>query len=250
MTVDNQLDIDGIMRTGSIVASVRDAMLRALEPGMTTRELDGIGARLLHEAGARSAPIISYDFPGATCISVNEEAAHGIPGDRVIAAGDVVNVDVSAEFEGYYADTGGTRVVPPSTAEKDRLCAATRSALDRAVDVARAGTPIRQIGATIEAVALSHGFATIRNLAGHGVGRSLHEEPDGIVSFENPGDARVLRNGQVIAIEPFLSTSSTFAREAADGWTLLCNPRNFSAQFEHTIIVTRGEPIVATLGTF
>src|SRR5688572_5802823 len=126
MTVENQQDIDGILRNGRVVAHVRDAMLKAVEPGMTTAELHQRGAGLLDQFGARSAPRVTYNFPGATCISVNEEAAHGIPGQRVIKAGDIVNVDVSAELDGYFADTGGTIVVPPVAGIKARLCHATR----------------------------------------------------------------------------------------------------------------------------
>lgn len=116
MTIENQNDMNGILKVGSVVAQVRDTMLAAIEPGMTTAELDAIGAQLLEQLGAQSAPRSVYQFPGATCISVNEEAAHGIPGARVIEAGDIVNVDVSAELHGYFADTGATIVVPPSTA--------------------------------------------------------------------------------------------------------------------------------------
>jgi methionyl aminopeptidase len=187
-----------------------------------------------------------YNFPGATCISINEEAAHGIPGARRIQAGDLVNVDVSAELDGYFADTGGTRVVPPSTPIKTRLCHATRMALDAALEQARAGNRINQIGKAIERVAKAHGFRTIRNLAGHGVGRSLHEAPEGIVSYCDSSDKRVLREGMVIAIEPFLSTKSTSVQETGDGWTLAAARGNLSAQYEHTLIVTRGAPIVLT----
>lgn len=247
MTVENQHDIDGILRTGRVVAHVRDAMLNAIEPGMTTVELDRLGAELLDSFGARSAPRVTYNFPGATCISINEEAAHGIPGQRVIRAGDIVNVDVSAELDGYFADTGGTIVVPPISSIKARLCHATRLALTNAVAEARAGAPINRIGQAIERTAKSHDFKVIRNLAGHGIGRRLHEEPEGIVSYCDRRDTRRLRFGQVIAIEPFLSTKSTYVTETRDGWTLVGHPTNLSAQYEHTIIVTRGAPIVATL---
>lgn len=246
MTVENQADIDGILRTGKLVATILQAMLDAIEPGMTTQELDGIGQRMLDAAGARSAPRLSYNFPGATCISLNEQAAHGIPGERVILAGDMVNVDVSAELDGYFADTGGTRVVPPGSPGKNRLCHATRLALDAAVAQARAGNAINRIGRAAEQVAKQHGFKIIRNLAGHGVGESLHEEPTDIVGYFDPRDTRKLREGQVIAIEPFLSTRSQFVEEAEDGWTLVGQRGNLSAQFEHTVIVTRGAPIVAT----
>ncbi len=199
MTVESQLDVNGILRTGRIVARVRDAMLKAIEPGMTTAELDSLGAQMLEQSGARSAPQLMYDFPGATCISINEEAAHGIPGERVIRPGDIVNVDVSAEMDGYFADTGGTIVVPPVAANKDKLCRATRLALKNALAAARAGAPINQIGKAIEKTAKSHGFRTIRNLGGHGIGRSLHEEPTAILSFCDKRDTRRLHEGQVIA---------------------------------------------------
>ncbi|MEM7209776.1 MAG: type I methionyl aminopeptidase [Pseudomonadota bacterium] len=247
MTVESQNDIDGIMNAGRAVATVRDAMLSAVEPGITTAELDELGAALLESMGAKSAPRVTYNFPGTTCISINNEAAHGIPGKRIIQAGDVVNIDVSAELEGYFADTGGTTVVPPVAKIKARLCHAAKQALKRALSEARAGAPINRIGKAIQRTAKSHGFKTIRNLAGHGIGRSLHEEPEGIVSYFNRHDTRRLQLGQVIAIEPFLSTKSTSVTEASDGWTLVGHPANLSAQFEHTIIVTRGEPIVATL---
>lgn len=247
MTVGNQFDVDGIMEVGRIVADVRDAMLAAVEPGMTTKELDELGAALLEQSGARSAPKVTYDFPGATCISVNEEAAHGIPGSRVMKAGDVVNVDVSAEFNGYYADTGATTVVPPVSKTKALLCHATRIALDHALAEAKAGAPINRIGKAIQTVAKTHRFKVIRNLAGHGLGRSLHEEPEGIVGFFDRNDRRVLEVGQVIAVEPFLSTRSTHVETGDDGWTLCGHPGNLSAQFEHTVIVTAGAPIIATL---
>lgn len=247
MTIENQQDVDGILKTGRVVAHVRDAMLKAIEPGMTTAELDQLGADLLDRFGARSAPRVTYDFPGATCISINEEAAHGIPGSRVIQAGDVVNVDVSAELDGYFADTGGTIVVPPVSNIKARLCHATQLALKHAVAAARAGAPINHIGKAVQRTAKSHDFKVIRNLAGHGVGRGLHEEPGDIVGYYNPHDTRRLRTGQVIAIEPFLSTKSSYVTEARDGWTLVGHQGNLSAQYEHTIIVTKGAPIIATL---
>lgn len=246
MTVENQRDVEGLMAVGQIVARVLNRMLDALEPGMTTAELDRLGEELLHRSGARSAPRITYDFPGATCISINEQAAHGIPGSRRIEPGDVVNVDVSAELDGYFADTGGTRVVPPVTPLKKRLCHATRRALEAAMKEVRAGNRINRLGLAVERVARTHRFRIIRNLAGHGVGRSLHESPTEIVSYHRPHDPRVLEEGMVIAVEPFLSTRATVVEEEDDGWTLSAPPGNLSAQYEHTLIVTRGRPIVVT----
>jgi len=246
MTIETDNDIAGLRRIGHVVAVVLQRMLDALEPGMTTAELDALGAGWLAEHGARSAPQLTYDFPGATCISVNEQAAHGIPGSRRLERGDVVNVDVSAELDGYYADTGGTRVVPPSTPLKQRLCHATQLALESALAEATDGAPLNRIGGAIEKVARRHRFRILRNLGSHGVGRALHEEPEHIQGYWDPADTRRLRAGMVITIEPFLSTRSTSVREAGDGWTLVGAPGNLSAQYEHTLIVTRGKPIVVT----
>lgn len=247
MTIESPSDIQALQRIGGIVARVRETMLAAARPGMTTAELDAIGERLLAEAGARSAPRLTYDFPGATCISVNEEAAHGVPGARVLRAGDVLNVDVSAELDGYFADTGGTRVLPSASARDTRLCHAARTALAEALKVARAGQPLNGIGAAIEATARRFGFRVIENLGSHGVGRALHEAPDHIAGYYDPADERVLHEGLVITIEPFLSTRTRVVEEAADGWTLVGAHGNRSAQFEHTLIVTRNEPIVVTV---
>lgn len=228
------------------MARVLARMLDALEPGITTAELDDYGARLLDKAGARSAPRLAYRFPGATCISINEETAHGVPGPRVIRRGDVVNIDVSAELDGYYADTGGTRVVPPSNRQKDQLCRATREALEAAIAVARDGARLAALGAAMEAVATAYGLRVIENLGSHGVGRRLHEAPGFIPGYEDPTDRRRLKAGMVITLEPFLSTRSRRLRLAADGWTLKGLPGNLSAQYEHTLVIRRDAPLVLT----
>lgn len=246
MTIETQDDVVALKRIGRIVSLVLQRMLDAAEPGMTTCDLDSLGERLLGEHGARSAPKLTYNFPGTTCISINEQAAHGIPGDRVIRAGDVVNVDVSAELHGYFADTGGTVVVPPATPQKTRLCHATRTALAEAMKSARAGQPINGIGAAIERTAKAYRFKIIENLASHGVGRALHEEPEHIAGYFDRTDRRTLREGMVITIEPFLSTKSRVVTETSDGWTLAGVHGNLSAQYEHTMIITKGAPIIVT----
>lgn len=192
MTIETEDDVAALKRVGGIVAAVLREMLEAAEPGMTTRELDAIGERLLERQGARSAPRLVYNFPGATCISINEEAAHGIPGERVIQPGDVLNVDVSAEMEGYFADTGGTKVVPPTNPQKTRLCEATRTALEAAMRRASAGQPIHGIGAAIQRTAEKHGFQVFENLGSHGIGRALHEAPEHIAGYYDPTDRRRL----------------------------------------------------------
>ncbi len=246
MTIESDDDVAALKRIGGIVASVLRELLAAAEPGMTTRQLDAIGERLLERYGARSAPRLVYNFPGATCISINEEAAHGIPGERVIQPGDVLNIDVSAELNGYFADTGGTKVVPPTNPQKTRLCEATRKALEAAMQRASAGQPMHGIGAAIQRTAEKHGFQVFENLGSHGIGRALHEAPEHIAGYYDPTDRRRLKEGMVITIEPFLSTRSRLVKEQPDGWTLVGARGNLSAQYEHTMIITKGKPIVVT----
>ena len=246
MTIESDQDLKNLQIIGRIVATTLKTMMTSTEPGMTTMELDLIGKKLLENYDAKSAPKVTYNFPGYTCISINEEAAHGIPGERVIQPGDIVNIDVSAEKNGYFADTGGSFVVPPSSALKDRLIHATQQALSEACHYASAGKRLNGIGKSIQNVARHKGFRIIKNLCGHGVGRGLHEEPKEIHGFYVPQDKRVLKEGMVIAVEPFLSTKSQFVTETEDGWTLTGQPGNLSAQFEHSMVITKGKPILLT----
>lgn len=247
MTIETEQDLRALQEIGKIVAITLQEMMSQAEPGMTTGELDRIGKALLERYEAHSAPKVTYGFPGYTCISVNEEAAHGIPGSRVIQPGDIVNIDVSAEKNGYFADTGGSFIVPPGNPLKNRLIHATRVALQEACHYASAGRPLNGIGRAIQKVATNSGFRIIKNLCGHGVGRGLHEEPREIPGYYDPLDRRVLREGMVIAVEPFLSTKSRFVTEDDDGWTLSAQKGNLSAQFEHTMVITKGRPILLTV---
>ena len=246
MTIDNDDDLMHLKSIGRIVFETLLLMKKSLKPGMSTAELDGIGARNLARYGARSAPILMYDFPGHTCISINDEAAHGIPSGRKIEPGDVVNIDVSAELNGYFGDTGATFTVPPVDPRIEYLCQITRKSLAAAMGTARAGAKINQIGRAIEKVAINAGFSTIRDLGSHGIGRSLHEDPHFIQNFYDKSDTRTLSEGQVITIEPFLSTSADSTVTAEDGWALLTGHGNRSAQYEHTMVITRGKPLVLT----
>ena len=250
MTIESMEDVEKLQRIGQIVATIRNAMLDAIEIGMTTAELDAIGNKMLHDSGARSAPQLMYNFPGATCISVNEEVAHGIPSDRKIQAGDLVNIDVSAELDGYFADTGATRVVPPTNHIKQRVCEATQKALYAAIKEAKAGRPLSVIGKAVQRVARFHKLKVIKNLCSHGIGRALHEYPTEIPTFYDPHETRILEEGMVITIEPFLSTQDSLVEQAEDGWTLYCGRGNLCAQYEHTLIVTRNEPIILTQPPF
>ncbi len=245
MSITSDKDLLGLMRIGRIVGLALKHMQEALEPGMTTAELDQIGAAFLKRHGARSAPILAYKFPGYTCISINDEAAHGIPGPRVIQPGDLVNVDVSAELDGYWADSGGTVPVPPVTPRKQKLCDATHMALDVAIDAARAGQPFIAVGRAVEPVARKHGFHVIRELGGHGVGRHIHEKPS-VPNYYNRRAKGKFEEGMVLTLEPFLTTGAIHVYTAADGWTLKTTDGSLSAQYEHTVVITRGRPILVT----
>ncbi|MBW5446551.1 type I methionyl aminopeptidase [Cohnella sp. CFH 77786] len=247
MTIESENELISMRRIGKIVAMAREEMLANVRPGITTAELDRIGKTVLDRHGAVSAPNRTYGFPGTTCISLNHVAAHGIPGQTALREGDMVNIDVSAELGGYYADTGATMVVPPyRSAVQEKLCDSSRRALTRAIGQARAGTRVNQIGRVIEREAKADGFRVIRNLAGHGIGRALHEQPDDILNFRDPRDGRLLTNGLVLAVETFLTNGAELVEEAEDGWGLVCPEGTLVAQFEHTIVVTRGEPIILT----
>ena len=222
MTIDHDDDLVGLRAAARAVAEARDAMLTAAIPGATTGELDAIGREVLARHGANPAPP-TVGFPAATCVSVNEEAAHGIPSNRrVLQDGDLINVDVSAEVDGYWADTGESRGVGRVSLTARKLLDATRLANRDGVAAARAGQPLRHIGRAVERRARRHGFAVIENLNGHGTGRSLWEPPS-VPGWEDRSDSTKLWEGLVLAIEPFLTTGATWADEGATAGR--CSPR-------------------------
>jgi len=246
MSIDGPDDLEGLRRAGRAVALARDAMLAEVRPGISTAELDEVGRDVLKAHGARSAPQLAYDFPGWTCISVNSEVAHGIPKhSKRLCAGDLVNVDVSAELDGYWADTGASAPVGEVAPRLRQLLWATHTAQAEAMKEARAGQPLSAVGAAVERRARRHRFHVVRNLAGHGVGRHIHEQPQVPNVFERRNKT-VLWEGLVLTIEPFLTTRATHVVEADDGWTLRTPDGSIGAQFEHTFVVTRGAPIVLT----
>ncbi|WP_118134359.1 type I methionyl aminopeptidase [Oceanicella sp. SM1341] len=247
MTLTNEDEFDGLKQIGRIVANTLREMGRAMTPGMTTAELDEIGRRALERAGALSAPHATYGFPGATCISVNEEIAHGIPGPRVIAAGDLVNIDVSASKNGFFADTGASFRAGPVSPELDRLCRDGRRAMEIGISRVATDRPLAGIGQAIERFATARGYTLIRNLASHGVGRSLHEYPEEIATWATRGDRRRITRGMVLTVEPFLSRGGRWAGESGDGWTLCAEPRAPVVQYEHTVVATDRGAVVVTL---
>lgn len=218
-------------------------------PGMSTAQLDEYGLQLLKEYGARSAPKLAYNFPGSTCISINHQVAHGVPSNKtILKEGDLINIDVSAELDGYWADNGGSFVIGKDINNHAPLINASKEILKKAIGQIKADVRIADIGKLIHQEAKKLGYQVIKNLTGHGVGRSLHEEPREIANYKDLFDFRRFKNNSVIAVETFISTQSSIAEPSEDKWTLIGTRGGFVAQHEHTLIVTENKPTILTLG--
>jgi methionyl aminopeptidase len=246
VTVSSSSDLAGLRRVGALVAQALREMERQARPGLTTAGLDAVGAAFLRRHGARSAPQLSYDFPGFTCISVNDQIVHGVPGSRVLAPGDVVKIDVTAELDGFVADAAVTVTLPPVSAEARRLRRCAQRAFAKAMTVARAGTPIREIGRAVEDEVERHNFSVVREMCGHGVGRMIHEEPS-IPNFYSLLTRGTLADGMVLAVEPIISARAAHVVEEADGWTLRTHNGSLAAHYEHTVVIRDGEPLLVTV---
>ena len=234
-------------RISEVVGLTLRLMREYAEVGMSTKELDEYGGSILKKYGARSAPYMTYGFPGYSCISVNEEAAHGIPSvKKILKEGDLVNIDVSAELDGFWADNGGSFVLGKDIHNHQPLVEASRQILHKAIHRIKGGVRISEIGQLIESEAKKSGFRVIKNLAGHGVGRSLHEGPENILNYGVRTNRERFRKNTTVAIETFISTNSTIAVEQPDGWTLVGNRGGYVTQHEHTILVTDDVPVILT----
>ncbi|MFE8699808.1 type I methionyl aminopeptidase [Cytobacillus sp. FJAT-54145] len=246
MIAKTEEDFNGLKEIGKIVASIRDELVLRTIPGITTKELDDIAGELFQIEGAVSAPKGEYDFPGYTCISVNEEVAHGIPGPRVIQEGDLVNIDVSGSKNGYFADTGISFVVGEGEEILTKLCNVAKKAFEAGLKKAKPGSKKSGIGKVVFQTARENGLTVIKNLTGHGIGRTIHEAPNHIYNYNDTWDDELLKDGMVIAFEPFISTLEEEVFQKEDGWTY-ATEKSFVAQLEHTIIITKNGPIIVTL---
>ncbi|MCB0602496.1 MAG: type I methionyl aminopeptidase [Saprospiraceae bacterium] len=248
MSLQTPRDWEGMAAIARIVADTLQQMKALAKPGMSTKELDDLGSRLLKDQGARSAPTKDYHFPGATCISVNHQVAHGIPSSAVILQeGDLINIDVSAEKDGYYGDNGASFILGVDHKGLSPLVAASQTILMGAIYRIRAGQKISETGKYIEQQARKMGFATICNLTGHGIGRKLHEEPREIPNYFDRFNRQRFKKNTTVAIETFISTKAKVVEELHDGWTLATMDGSYVAQHEHTIVVTDGAPVILTL---
>ncbi|KQM21016.1 type I methionyl aminopeptidase [Chryseobacterium sp. Leaf201] len=247
MSITNEHELAGMQKAGEAVAFTLKEMMKYAQPGMTTKEIDEFGGKILSGFGARSAPYLTYGFPGWTCISVNNEFCHGIPnGKRVLQEGDLINIDVSAELNGFWADNGGSFIIGKDIHHHQKLVDASKEILQKTINTIRGGVKIADIGLLMETEAKKKGFKVIRNLGGHGIGRSLHEQPDELMNYKNRFDTRRFKKNSVVAIETFISTDSSIAVEQNDGWTMVGNKGGFMAQHEHTLMITDGKPVILT----
>lgn len=247
MSITTEQELEGIKKISEIVGLTLKEMREYACPGISTKELDDFGGDLLKRLNARSAPKLTYDFPGYTCISINNEVAHGVPSDKkIMQKGDLINIDVSAELDGFWSDNGGSFVLGDDVFGHQALVDASNEILKKAISNIRGGVKVSDIGKLIETEAKLRGYKVIKNLTGHGVGRSLHEAPHEIANYCDRFNMTRFKKNSVVAVETFISTRSSYAETGTDGWTLTGEKGGFVAQHEHTILITGGLPVILT----
>jgi methionyl aminopeptidase len=245
MSINGPEELAGMQAAGAVVCLMLEAMKSEVRPGITTAELDEVGAGVMRRHGARSAPALVYGFPGVNCISVNDEAVHGIPGKRALQQGDLVKLDVTVEKNGFMADAAVTVPVGEVTDERKRLVECAERAFTKAMLVARAGFRVSEIGRVVEREVRRSGFSVIRDLGGHGIGRTIHEEPR-VPNYADPEASEVLTEGLVITVEPIIAAGSGRSFVASDKWTIVTADHRPSAHYEHTLVITKGAPMLLT----
>lgn len=245
MSIETPEELEYLKAAGRVVSRALRAMRGQVRPGVTTGDLDEVGARVFAQTGARSGPQLDYGFPGVNCISVNDEAVHGIPGNRRLRNGDLVKLDVTAELDGFYADACVSVPVGDVAPSTRKLIAAGRTALNRALATARAGVPINHVGRAIETVVTAEGYSICTDLMGHSIGHRIHEPPN-VPNYDAPGFAQPLTAGLVITIEPIIAAGNGAVRQDQDGWTIKTADGSYSSHTEHTIVITPDAPLILT----
>ncbi len=245
MSIEKPEDLERLREVGRIVGLTIQEVRRYVRPGVTTAELDEVGERFLAAHGAHAAPRQTYNFPGSIMISVNDEAVHSVPGDRRIQEGDLVKIDITAERDGYFADAAITVAVPPVENLQHNLIQAAQSAFRKGARAARAGNRVNDIGRAVETEVRRRGFTVLRELSGHGVGRSIHEEPQ-VPNVYDPRSSRRLTEGLVLTIEPIIANGASHVKVDGDRWTTRTVDGSLSAHYEHTLVITRDRPILVT----
>lgn len=240
------VEIEKLARVNALVAHVLRELAAAVRPGVTTADLDAIAEQRLREAGAEPAFKGYHGYPATICASVNEEVVHGIPSPRALVEGDIISIDMGAKLDGFYGDSAVTVPVGAVSAEAQRLLDVTRTALDRAVAAVKAGARVSDIGAAVQSYVEAQGFSVVREFVGHGIGTSLHEEPQ-IPNYGTAGRGPRLAEGMALAIEPMVNAGKPAVKVLGDGWTAVTKDKALSAHFEHTVVVTEHGCRVLTL---
>ena len=246
ITCRSAAELERLARVNRLVAAVLSELMAAVAPGVTTRQLDEIAERLIREASAVPAFKGYHGYPATICASVNEQVIHGIPNDRPLKEGDVLSIDLGAKLDGFFGDSAVTVPVGRISPEAQRLLDVTKTSLEHAIGVVRAGARVHDIGAAVQQYVEANGFSVVREFVGHGIGTSLHEEPQ-IPNYGTPGRGSRLAEGMVLAIEPMVNAGKAAVKVLADGWTAVTKDGSLSAHFEHTVAVTETGCRVLTL---
>jgi methionyl aminopeptidase len=241
-------EIERMRAANALVANVLAELEATVAPGVTTQDLDALAERLVREAGAEPAFKGYRGYPATLCASVNEQVVHGIPSTHPLAEGDIVSLDMGVKLGGFYGDSAITVAVGRIGEDAERLLRVTQEALERGIAQVRVGGRISDIGHAVQQHVESHGFSVVREFVGHGIGASLHEEPQ-IANYGEPGRGPRMAEGMVLAIEPMVNLGRPGVKVLADGWTAVTRDGSLSAHFEHTVAVTKQGPLILTLRT-
>lgn len=245
ISIKNERDIVAMREAGSIAGRVLDEVARHVQPGMTTAAIDRFAAECIQRHGARSAFLGYRKYPCHICISVNDEVVHGLAGNRRVEFGDIVSLDVGVFWNGFVGDTAKTIAVGGCSLEAQRLMDVTERALYEGIGQARAGNRVSDISRAVQKCVEGNGFSVVREFVGHGVGRSVHEEPQ-VPNFVDSKSSPKLRAGMTIAIEPMVNAGKPQVQQLNDGWTVVTKDGELSAHFEHTVLITEGEAEILT----
>ena len=245
MSIESPADLAALKQIGQIVGEILQLLRAAVRPGITTAELDALAGEEMRKRGAQSSPKLVYQFPGEMCISVNDEVVHGVPGSRRLQDGDIVKLDLTAQKDGYVADACISVAVGEVSGRAQKLMACAERAFQQALAVAKAGNAVNEIGRVVEQEVRRSGFDVVRALTGHGVGRTIHEKPE-VANYYEPRNRAMLTDGLVLTIEPIITAGRDDVYTAADRWTVKTRDRALSAHFEHTLVITSGEPVILT----
>ena len=241
----SERDVEAMRVSGALAAEVLNLVSRWIQPGVTTREIDSYAANLMKERGAKSAFLGYRKYPGHLCISVNDQVVHGLPSDRRVQFGDIISLDVGVIYRGYIGDTARTIAVGGCCVIAQTLMDVTERALYEGIGQATAGNRVADISRAIQKYVEGNGFSVVREFVGHGVGRSMHEEPQ-VPNFVDGKSSPKLRAGMTIAIEPMVNAGKPAVEILHDGWTVVTKDGQPSAHFEHTVLITENEPEILT----